>query len=28
VTLAHAGFKDVVSVEGGMTAIVAAGLGI
>ncbi|OIO00590.1 MAG: pyridine nucleotide-disulfide oxidoreductase [Desulfovibrionaceae bacterium CG1_02_65_16] len=28
ITLAHAGFTNVVSVEGGMTAIVAAGLGI
>ncbi len=26
VTLAHAGFRDVVSVEGGMTAILAAGV--
>ncbi|MBU1042393.1 MAG: FAD-dependent oxidoreductase [Proteobacteria bacterium] len=26
VTLAHAGFKDVVSVEGGMTAVLAAGI--
>ncbi|MBU1228793.1 MAG: FAD-dependent oxidoreductase [Proteobacteria bacterium] len=28
VTLAHAGFQDVVSVEGGMTAVLAAGLDI
>ena len=26
ITLAHAGFKDVVSVEGGMTAVMAAGI--
>jgi rhodanese-related sulfurtransferase len=26
ITLAHAGFKDVVSVEGGMTAVLAAGI--
>lgn len=28
VTLAHAGFPDVVSVEGGMTAVTAAGFGL
>ena len=28
VTLAHAGFTDVVSVEGGMTAILAAGVAV